>query len=155
MAGGVPEHLPFGPNVEAQLASSFVNRVTPANVGGMALNVRFMQKAGVDPAEAVTGIGLNVAAGGHRAHGAARSCSSRGRARATRNGFKIPSSSKLLVVIAVVLARRRHRRGDAMGAAPRPHARASRFLKQSWSEHGVLARSPAKLARAVRRLGRA
>ena len=31
------------------MASSFVNRVTPANVGGMALNVRFMQKAGVDP----------------------------------------------------------------------------------------------------------
>ena len=36
------------PTVEAQLASSFVNRVTPANVGGMALNVRFLQKAGVD-----------------------------------------------------------------------------------------------------------
>ena len=50
MAGGVPEHLPFVPTVEAQMASSFVNRVTPANVGGMALNVRFMQKAGVDPA---------------------------------------------------------------------------------------------------------
>ena len=45
------------------MASSFVNRVTPANVGGMALNVRFMQKAGVAPAEAVTGVGLNAAAG--------------------------------------------------------------------------------------------
>ena len=43
----VPEPLPLVPNVQAQMASSFVNRVTPANVGGMALNVRFMQKAGV------------------------------------------------------------------------------------------------------------
>ena len=67
LAGGVPERLPFGPNLAAQMASSFVNRVTPANVGGMALNVRFLQKAGVAPAEAVTGIGLNVAAGGARA----------------------------------------------------------------------------------------
>ena len=64
LAGGVPERLPFVPNLAAQMASSFVNRVTPANVGGMALNLRFLQKAGVAPAEAVTGIGLNVAAGG-------------------------------------------------------------------------------------------
>ena len=30
----------------------------------MALNVRFMQKAGIPPAQAVTGVGLNSAAGG-------------------------------------------------------------------------------------------
>ena len=102
MLGGVSERLPLGPTVQAQLASSFVNRVTPANVGGMALNVRYLQKAGVPPAEAVTGIGLNVLAGGvvhivllivffawAGQDGA---------------GFALPSSSKLLVVIAVVLA---------------------------------------------------
>ena len=44
--GSVPEPLPFVPTVGAQMASSFVNRITPANVGGMALNVRFMQKGG-------------------------------------------------------------------------------------------------------------
>ncbi len=49
MAGGIPQPLPFVANVEAQMASSFVNRVTPANVGGMALNLRFLQKAGIDP----------------------------------------------------------------------------------------------------------
>ena len=64
LLGGVATRLPFVTTVEASLASSFVNRVTPANVGGMALNVRYMQKAGVPPAEAVTGIGLNVVAGG-------------------------------------------------------------------------------------------
>ena len=62
--GSVPEPVPFVPTVEMSLASSFVNRVTPANVGGMALNVRYLQKAGVPPAEALTGVGLNVVAGG-------------------------------------------------------------------------------------------
>ena len=47
------------------MASSFVNRVSPANVGGMALNVRFLQKAGVPTAEAVTGVGLNSIAGAY------------------------------------------------------------------------------------------
>src|SRR5439155_6909097 len=63
LSGGVPGRLPFVPNLAAQMASSFVNRVTPANVGGMALNLRFLQKAGVPTAEAVTGVGLNSIAG--------------------------------------------------------------------------------------------
>ena len=41
----VPGHVPFGPAVLAQGASSFINRVSPANVGGMALNARFLQKS--------------------------------------------------------------------------------------------------------------
>ncbi len=64
MIGGVSQKLSLVPTTQVQLASSFVNRVTPANVGGMALNVRYLQKAGVPPAEAVTGMGLNVVAGG-------------------------------------------------------------------------------------------
>ena len=63
-AAATRQRLPLGPTTQVALASSFVNRVTPANVGGMALNVRYMQKAGVPPAEAVTGVGLNVLAGG-------------------------------------------------------------------------------------------
>ena len=47
--GRRPRAPPVRPDLEAQMASSFVNRVTPANVGGMALNVRFLQKAGVIP----------------------------------------------------------------------------------------------------------
>ena len=46
LAGGVTVPLPFVATVETQLASSFVNRVSPANVGGMALNVRYLQKVG-------------------------------------------------------------------------------------------------------------
>ena len=53
----------------------------------MALNVRFLQKAGVAPAEAVTGDGPQRARRRHRAHRACSSCSSRGpgeRAAASR-----------------------------------------------------------------------
>src|SRR5207302_8156106 len=40
MMGTVPHRLLFGPTTLAQVASSFVNRVTPASIGGMALNAR-------------------------------------------------------------------------------------------------------------------
>jgi glycosyltransferase 2 family protein len=142
MLGGVSERLPLGPTVEAQLASSFVNRVTPANVGGMALNVRYLQKAGVPPAEAVTGMGLNVLAGGvvhivllivffawAGQDGA---------------GFALPSSSTALVVIAVVLA--------LLGivAATRRGRRLLRVhvlggVRQSLSSISSLTRSPRRL----------
>ena len=102
LRGGVAEHLPLVPTVETQFASSFVNRVTPANVGGMALNVRFMQKAGVDPAEAVTGMGLNVVAGGI-VHIVLLFVFFAWAGQST-SGFQVPASSKLLAVLAVVLA---------------------------------------------------
>ena len=34
LLGGVPGRVPFWPTVLAQVASSFINRVSPANVGG-------------------------------------------------------------------------------------------------------------------------
>ena len=62
--GTVPQHMPFVPTLNVQFASSFVNRVSPANVGGMAANVRFLQKNGVESAPAVAAIGLNSVVGG-------------------------------------------------------------------------------------------
>ena len=143
LSGGVPEHLPFGPNLAAQLASSFVNRVTPANVGGMALNLRFLQKAGVAPPEALTGIGLNVAAGG-LAHLVLFVMFVAWAGHSDSNSFQIPSSSKLLVAIAVVLAL------VGLVAATRRGRRFLRtrvvtFLKQSVHSLVVLAHSPAKI----------
>jgi uncharacterized membrane protein YbhN (UPF0104 family) len=63
-AGTIPERLPFGPNYTVQFASSFLNRITPSNVGGMALNLRFLQKAGVDSGAATASIGLQTLANG-------------------------------------------------------------------------------------------
>ena len=141
-AGGVPGHLPFVPNVEAQAASSFVNRVTPANVGGMALNVRFMQKVGVDPPVAVTGMGLNVLAGAI-VH-AVLLVLFFAWAGQSNSGFKIPASSKLLVIIAVVLALAGVVMATRWGRRlVRVHV--VRFITQSWSSIKVLARSPGKL----------
>jgi len=63
MAGAVPVRLPFWSVTMAQLASSFSNRVTPAKVGGMATNVRFLQKQDLTLPMAASAVGLNTVAG--------------------------------------------------------------------------------------------
>jgi len=142
LVGGVSERLPFGATVEAQLASSFVNRVTPANIGGMALNVRFMQKAGVPPAEAVTGMGLNVLAGAV-VH-VVLLVVFFAWAGQSGAGFSVPSSSKLLVVIAVVLAVL----GIVIATRKGRHLVRKHVLggvKRALESIGTLARSPRRL----------
>ena len=142
LVGGVPNHLPMIPTIETQMASSFVNRVTPANVGGMALNVRFMQKAGVDPAVAVSGMGLNVVAGAI-VHIVLLFVFFAWAGKGTAS-FKIPTSSKTLVIIAVVLA------VVGIVAATRRGRKLVRthvfgFIKQSATSIALLGRSPGKL----------
>ncbi len=63
VAGSVTDPVPTFRTFLAQLASSFTNRVTPAKVGGMALNVRYLTKQGIDAATATTGIALSTAVG--------------------------------------------------------------------------------------------
>jgi undecaprenyl-diphosphatase len=63
LMGSVPDHLRFVPTVYAQVASSFLNRITPAKVGGMAANVRYLQKRGIDTPVAVTGVGISNVGG--------------------------------------------------------------------------------------------
>jgi glycosyltransferase 2 family protein len=129
------------------MASSFVNRVTPANVGGMALNVRYLQKAGVDPAEAVTGVGLNALVGGI-VHVLLLIVFFAWAGQDSSQAFKIPASSTVLVIIAVVLALvgivlatrkgRRLLRTHVLG-----------FLRRSYLSLLSLSKSPAKLAALV------
>ncbi len=103
MLGGVSVRVPFWPSVLTQGGSSFVNRVSPSNVGGMALNVRFLQKAGVDPSAGVAAVGVNSLAGA-LVHAVLLviffSWASRGLGKA----FKLPSSSTLLAILAVAAA---------------------------------------------------
>jgi uncharacterized membrane protein YbhN (UPF0104 family) len=61
--GTIPERLPFGPTYQVQLASSFLNRITPSNVGGMALNLRYLQKTGIETGAATASVGLQSLAG--------------------------------------------------------------------------------------------
>ena len=116
LIGAVPGPVPFWPATLTQAASSFVNRVSPANVGGMALNARFLQRSGVSPGAGAAAVGVNALVGavahlillmifftlaGHR----------------MSQAFKLPPASKLLLILAlaaaltgIVLATRRGRR---------------------------------------------
>lgn len=55
LLGFVPEDVPFWRTVQAQLGASFL--VTPAAVGGIALNTRYLQRQGVRPGLAVASVG--------------------------------------------------------------------------------------------------
>jgi undecaprenyl-diphosphatase len=101
--GTVPQRLPFGPTLLTQSASSFVNRVSPANVGGMALNVRYLQKSGLDPTTAVAAVGLNSLAGA-LVHLVLIVVFFAWSGNQLGKAFKLPSSSTLLAVLAVLAA---------------------------------------------------
>jgi glycosyltransferase 2 family protein len=59
LSGYVPDRLRFRPLVLAQLAGSFVTLVTPAAVGGAALNIRYLQRRRVPAAVAAASVGLS------------------------------------------------------------------------------------------------
>ena len=103
LLGGVPGRVPFWPTVLAQAASSFINRVSPANVGGMALNARYLQKSGVDPAAGVAAVGLSALAGAI-VHGILLVIFFVLASRSLAHAFKLPPASKLLLILAVVAA---------------------------------------------------
>ncbi|GAA1411195.1 hypothetical protein GCM10009639_62640 [Kitasatospora putterlickiae] len=56
--GFVPERLNFRNAVLVQVAGSFVKLVSPAGVGGVALNTRFLQRAGIPTAQALSSVGV-------------------------------------------------------------------------------------------------
>jgi len=57
LQGTVPVRLPLGPTTELELAMSFSNLAVPA-IGGTGMQVRFLQKMGVDLSSAVAAGGL-------------------------------------------------------------------------------------------------
>jgi uncharacterized membrane protein YbhN (UPF0104 family) len=63
LLGAVPMRLALGPVIAAQLAGSFANRVSPAKVGGMATNVRFLQKQDLTLPMAASAVGLDTVTG--------------------------------------------------------------------------------------------
>lgn len=63
LIGFVPERLALGRTVLVQLAASFVKLVAPAAVTGVALNTRYLQRAGIRPGPAVASVGASQAMG--------------------------------------------------------------------------------------------
>jgi undecaprenyl-diphosphatase len=101
--GSVPHTVRFVPSLLTQTAASFVNRVTPASIGGMVLNGRFLEKSGVDPATAVAGVGLNSVAGGI-VHVVLIVVFFTWSGSELGKAFKLPTSSKALLIVPIVLA---------------------------------------------------
>ncbi|MFF4343208.1 lysylphosphatidylglycerol synthase domain-containing protein [Kitasatospora sp. NPDC001540] len=58
-SGFVPEKLSFRPTLATQVAGSFVKVVAPGGVGGLALNTRYLQCAGIPTAQAMSSIGVS------------------------------------------------------------------------------------------------
>ncbi|HEY7015098.1 MAG TPA: lysylphosphatidylglycerol synthase domain-containing protein [Streptosporangiaceae bacterium] len=144
LLGSVPIRLPFWATVLTQGASSFINRVSPANVGGMALNVRYLQKSGVEPSAGVAAVGVNALAG-VVVHVVLLVIFFTWAGRGLAKAFKLPSSSKLLVILAVVaavigiiMATRQGRRFAARKLLP--------GVRSSLASLGQVARNPVKLA---------
>nr|WP_244943531.1 lysylphosphatidylglycerol synthase transmembrane domain-containing protein [Streptomyces inhibens] len=59
LLGFVTEKVAFVKTVVAQIAGNFVKLVAPAAIGGVALNTRFLQRAGVRPGLAVASVGAS------------------------------------------------------------------------------------------------
>ena len=55
--------LAFGRTFVTQLASSFGNKITPAGLGGMGVNVRYLERSGVSKGDAVGAVALNGTVG--------------------------------------------------------------------------------------------
>jgi glycosyltransferase 2 family protein len=58
LSGFVAERLDFFRTLLAQVAGSFVTLVTPAAVGGAALNIRYLQRRKIPPAVAAASVGV-------------------------------------------------------------------------------------------------
>jgi undecaprenyl-diphosphatase len=63
MMGAVERPLAFGRTTLVQLAGSFMNRLAPKGLGGLGINERYLERAGVERPVAVASIALNMAAG--------------------------------------------------------------------------------------------
>jgi glycosyltransferase 2 family protein len=61
--GSVRDPLPVRATVLEQFAATFSNAITPASIGGLTVNVRFLQRYGIDLPVAVSAVGLNTVAG--------------------------------------------------------------------------------------------
>ena len=145
LAGSVHQGVPFGPTFLAQLASSFTNRVTPAKVGGIALNLRFLIKQGIDKATAATGVAVSTALG-TVVHVAITLVMIVWAGDVGLPGISLPSGGVLLVigcVVAVLVA--------LVAAVPPARAwwltSALPSLRRSWTSCVDVMRSPRHLAK--------
>lgn len=59
-----PAPLPYWRTVQTQVAATFANRLAPGSIGGLGVNVRFLQRHGLDSTQAGTAVATNGGAAG-------------------------------------------------------------------------------------------
>lgn len=59
LEGFVPERLQFFRTLQAQLAASFATLISPPTLGAVAVNLRYLQRAGVHPALGAASVGVS------------------------------------------------------------------------------------------------
>ena len=142
ITGAAPIRLPLKETLLAQLGGSFTNRITPAGVGGLAVQVRYLTKVGTDPTQAVAALGINSFAG-FICHMAVTLVFVVW-AGDSGTGFSLPSAQLVFIVLAVV--------GVASGLVLfTPWGRKNVLdkvlvtLRKAWDGLRTVARQPSKL----------
>lgn len=63
LSGAVLVPLAYGRTLVTQFASSFSNKITPAGLGGMGVNARYLERSGVTKGDALGAVALNGSVG--------------------------------------------------------------------------------------------
>jgi glycosyltransferase 2 family protein len=143
LIGGFAQRLSLGLTTAVQLGGSFINRISPVKVGGMAINVRYLQRQGLQSATAIGGVGLAMLVGGIMQ--IALTAVFVVWAGSTASVVKLPSSTTVLLVLAVVAA------AIGLALAVRPARRLLRTMvvpqvEKSAHELREALRDPARLS---------
>jgi undecaprenyl-diphosphatase len=102
LIGGFAQRLSLGLTTAVQLGGSFINRISPVKVGGVAINVRYLQKQGLEAATAIGGVGIAMLVGGVMQ--IALTAVFIVWAGSKASVVKLPSSSTMLLVLVIVTA---------------------------------------------------
>jgi glycosyltransferase 2 family protein len=103
LLGALPRRVPFGRTYLAQLAAAFLNRVTPNGVGGLGVNLRFLQRSGFDTQTAGASMAFSSLGGGV-ANIVLLAVFVTWAGQTDQSLFELPDKAVLLAVFAVVLA---------------------------------------------------
>lgn len=95
--------LPFGQVCLVMMGQTFMNRFTPANTGGMALRIRYLQKRGVDLGSAAAAVGLSSVANGVAQAIVFVTFSVWAGSSSSGVGFELPDVDQVAIVLLVIL----------------------------------------------------
>jgi glycosyltransferase 2 family protein len=101
--GAAPIRLGLGRTIGVQLAASFANRLAPSGIGGMGVNIRYLQREGLPTATATSAVTV-VAGTGFVLHVLALAATAIFLSRARLGHARIPRGWPVLIAVASVLA---------------------------------------------------